>query len=213
MRRIYPESFGFGFIARNGARCFQNPRSALFFPETKLLFSDGTKPIFLLLLTWCELRVQVVLQDQLRPEPEYIGSWHIFLPSEVNLRCVKLELFSWLWSCLCPMCCQCASQLEPSRIQVATIRMHSLYHYDVDLFKRKFIGPPGVTWPESLLLMYVCFVFSFMICLQALQMFWDAQRDSDWFQNHPILSAKELLATSICFNQTQLFIFYMFRLC
>lgn len=113
------------------------------------------QPPFSLLLTWFELRVQVVLQDQLRLEPEYIGSWHIFLPSEVNLQCVKFERFFWLWSCLCPMCCQCAWYLEPSRIQVATIRMHSLYHYDVDLFKSKFIGPPGATWPEWLLLIYV----------------------------------------------------------
>lgn len=41
-------------------------------------------------------------------------------------------------------------------------------------------------------------------------MFWDAQRDSDWFKNHPILSAEEMLATPMCFNQTVSFLYISF---
>lgn len=29
------------------------------------------------------LRVELLLVDQLRVEPEYIGKWHLFLPSDV----------------------------------------------------------------------------------------------------------------------------------
>lgn len=55
-----------------------------------------------------------------------MGSWHMFLPSEV---------------------------------------FASIYHYDQRLFRERFLGPPGV-----------------------IEAFWNHQKNTTWFMNHPVLS-------------------------
>lgn len=37
-------------------------------------------------------RIQLVLTDQSRPEPNYLHSWYLFLPSELCLNCTCLDI-------------------------------------------------------------------------------------------------------------------------
>ena len=59
---------GAGFIASLGGRCYPYQWSGL-------AKSGQCGP--------CGLRVDVLLVDKLRTEPEYVAKWHLFLPSDV----------------------------------------------------------------------------------------------------------------------------------
>lgn len=71
-----------------------------------------------------------------------------------------------------------------------------MYTYDESLFEDRWIGPPGEACinPTYNVLCVHC-VYTYMpvtrLCFfpaKALEQFWDAQRETRWFQNHPILS-------------------------
>lgn len=57
-------------------------------------------------------------------------------------------------------------------------RLNSMYHHDEESFQRRFLGPPGAA----------CLRTCSALVSEAIERFWDAQRGTRWFQDHPILS-------------------------
>lgn len=102
-------------------------------------------------------RIDVLLYDPMRQEPEYLGEWHIFLPSHLMLDCVDLGV---------PL----------------QLRIHAQWNYDQNIFTKRFIGREGVPWLHPSRPRCAC---------QALQEYWEAQRGSQWFEQHPILQHAE----------------------
>lgn len=76
-------------------------------------------------------RVSVILQDHSLESPAYLGSWHLLLPSDMTLV-LKSGL---TWACLC----SCLVS------EMVCLRFSSIYHYDYELFRSKFIGPEGAS--------------------------------------------------------------------
>ena len=85
------------------------------------------------------LRVNTVLEDPSLTEKYYMGSWHIYLPSEVFFGHTGISLtvrfgFKGMW-------------FDP--------RFASIYHYDKKLFMERFLGPPGVSYLNIFCKMYI----------------------------------------------------------
>lgn len=57
-------------------------------------------------------RIDVLLYDPMRQEPEYLGEWHIFLPSHLMLDCVDLGV---------PL----------------QLRIHAQWNYDQNIFTKR----------------------------------------------------------------------------
>ena len=77
------------------------------------------------------------------------------------------------------------------------VRLSQMYHYDFSLFRDRFLGPPGVprqSQTKTLKLLGPCnqwhqhSIFSYVCLSQALQEYWAAVRQTEWFQSHPILA-------------------------
>ena len=85
------------------------------------------------------LRVRTPLEDKTLEERYHMGSWHMFLPSEVCFGYCILWHCTWIHLSL---------KISGSHIDV---RFASIYHYDQRLFRERFLGPPGVSW-----LCYMC---------------------------------------------------------
>lgn len=88
---------GDGCIVSHGGPCYPCPKSIS--PHVAMLFSkvwgslSATYP-FLVPVP----RIEVVLMDQNRRDPMYLGRWHIFLPSEMCLDCTLCNwylLYTW----------------------------------------------------------------------------------------------------------------------
>ena len=72
-----------------------------------------------------------------------------------------------------------------------------MYTYDVDLFRDRWLGPPGVTcikfseFDNMCVHVHVCGCVHMCVhdmLIEALEQFWNAQRETEWFKMHPILS-------------------------
>lgn len=73
-------------------------------------------------------RVDVVLQDPSREVQHYVDRWRMFLPSDVLLVAYMVSSFC---------------NLEFAMFYLY-LRFSSMYNYDWQLFKARFIGPDGV---------------------------------------------------------------------
>ena len=99
------------------------------------------------------LRVEVVLDDPSRIVPHYIDKWAMFLPSDLSLDCINvqfsfLHMMLWvhlhvLFLCVCVRVCMHACMCVDCAF---SLRFASIYKYDWNLFKRRFLGPDGVSW-------------------------------------------------------------------
>lgn len=82
-------------------------------------------------------RIEVVLTDPLRADPNYLGKWHVFLPSEVfpGKNCV-------LWVKVG------VEIIESEKVQyvVWPCRLRANYLYGEKFFRDRWLGPPGATW-------------------------------------------------------------------
>ena len=83
------------------------------------------------------LRVEVLLKDERCENPNLLGKWHIFLPSEVfpDLQLV----FFYFCAVFCDSWC------FRMYFVLLNLRIHSMYTYDEALFRDRWIGPPGDT--------------------------------------------------------------------
>ena len=135
---------GIGFGDNPGVGCYQNPLGALaiiwggylFIPLHVLINHACIQKIWLI----CPiLRVRTPLEDKTLEERYHMGSWHMFLPSEVCFGYCILWHCTWIYLSL---------KISGSHIDV---RFASIYHYDQRLFRERFLGPPGVSW-----LWYMC---------------------------------------------------------
>ena len=78
-------------------------------------------------------RVQVVTMEPSRKEPLYLGEWHMFLPSDVTL--VQISCVHSMWHSMKILSCNFHQ----------TVSCNTLFHQD-NLFRERWLGPPGVTW-------------------------------------------------------------------
>ena len=81
-------------------------------------------------------RVEVVLKDERMEVPYYLGTWHLHLPSDLM---PVTNLVVWLQLHMISRCALGCSAY------MCVFRIHSMYTYDVDLFRDRWLGPPGVT--------------------------------------------------------------------
>ena len=90
------------------------------------------------------------------------------------------------------------------------LRFSSIYNYDFNLFKKKFLGPPGVSWLQAVFGQNPKqFVFNIVYMTKALQAFWAKFKDTDWFRNHPQLSKPDTwIVWKNCFV---MFCFFFFK--
>ena len=96
-----------------------------------------------------------MLMDQSRPVPTYLDRWHLFLPSEVSLACtIHVLLFHVVFPKRLLLQKMCLVR-KPAFVQefgfvrvlpamFGWFRIHSMYCYDVNLFRDRWLGPPGV---------------------------------------------------------------------
>ena len=82
----------------------------------------------------CLIRASVVMVDYSLPEPYFIAKHPMFLPSEMFL-----EVKSWF---------MIKEILLPRWLETSS-RFASIYAYDQELFKRRFLGEDGVSWLSS----------------------------------------------------------------
>lgn len=85
----------------------------------------------------------MVMQDPSRDVQLYVGQWRMFLPSD-------LLLDSDLVLGVCNLYFAIVS---------LTVRFSSIYHYDWNLFKARFIGPDGVPCAKC----YMWCIFDFVM--------------------------------------------------
>ena len=111
-------------------------------------------------------RIPVLLQDMARAQPVYLSSWHVFLPSDVNLVC---------WNLFVGFGGGPTGQIEIWWVRfvayqsdlLKNLRISSVYHYSFDLFKEKLVGPDGV--PCSSFRTHMCAVVSASRLFNAIQ--------------------------------------------
>ena len=76
-----------------------------------------------------------VWHSQVNPaleEQHYLGTWEMFLPSEMLLSYVWAFVASFRSCAQTPVC----------------IRFASMYEYDYRLFQKRLLGEPGAAWPQ-----------------------------------------------------------------
>ena len=78
-------------------------------------------------------RVELLLIDPLQREPEHVGAWHVFLPSDVWLEGQHGSLL------------ETVTGLSSLSVQFHRPRLHAVYNYDQETFRKRFLGPPGAT--------------------------------------------------------------------
>lgn len=74
--------------------------------------------------------MEVLLFDPGREVPSYLDQWDIFLPSDMWLGFI----------------CNVSTLILISFAFLVTLRFASIYKYDWNLFKKRFLGPDGVSW-------------------------------------------------------------------
>ena len=95
--------------------------------------------------------------------------------------------------------CACACVCE-SIVHSLSCRFASIYKYDWNLFKRRFLGPDGVLWLQ----MVDCGIVTHTVCVcffggssasfvnvEALEAYWASVKNTEWFKSHPILSSPD----------------------
>ena len=90
---------GDGCIVSHGGQCYPRPKSILLHVGMLMVcwFGNVGVPFSHLSLPRPPVpRIEVVLMDQSRSDPMYLGPWHIFLPSEVFLDCTWCDSY-WLY--------------------------------------------------------------------------------------------------------------------
>ena len=92
-------------------------------------------------------------------------------------------------------------------------RFASLYAYDKKIFQKRFLGEQGVAWLQHATHIHACyahvltiwhvltyFVMLFLGRSQELEQFWERNRDTRFFRNHPVLSREEFWLRISCCN-------------
>ena len=93
---------GGGLQLKIGDKCFHS-RSSILAQYT--IYID-TCSVWAGVIRWllvC-LRVTVVMEDKSRTEPHFLAPWHVFLPSEVQPRCINLCQKIWSDMCIIHAC-------------------------------------------------------------------------------------------------------------
>lgn len=83
----------------------------------------------------CEVRVSVVMVDKSLQEQYFIAETPIFLPAEVFLGLLEFK------------------DHVPNQ-SLRTPRFASIYSYDFELFRQRFLGQPGAAWLEYVAIIY-----------------------------------------------------------
>ena len=66
------------------------------------------------------------------------------------------------------------------------------------MFAKKFIGRPGVTCLSTVAFFHGAWThLTFFFCLKELEDFWQSQRHTEWFRDHPILGRDDP-RTAVC---------------
>ena len=145
-------------------------------------------------------RIRVVLCDKKRPKPDqiYLGSWHI-------LYALRRALASWIEFLSDPACVRFLHDYI-----LCQLRFHCIQHYSRDLFRKCFVGAPGVSqlhckrspcrWQQQpchprlcrsigpmrrkASVLVACCEVCFFRCLGLLSYMLDVS----WFKKHPYLS-------------------------
>lgn len=129
------EISGDGWTGNHGEKCYRHQKSNL-----------ATKDfVYKFLLFWSDHypnatnstplpRIDLVLTDRSRPDPVYLGKWHMFLPSDLHL------IWNFQWS----LSTGPATELVFTYFNFYGPRIHAMYTYDQALFHERWIGPPGV---------------------------------------------------------------------
>ena len=137
---IIPGDFGHGCDIRAGVECCQNLPSALVNLPCLLGHVGTLSPEILCVLREVILRIEVVLEDPSRESPNYLDKWHVFLPSDLFLDRKKLRQAT------------CVNEVRSDylyKLCWVHLRFASIYKYDWELFKMRFLGPDGVAWMHA----------------------------------------------------------------
>ena len=199
------ELSGGGCKGSHGGRCFLNHFSALTFCfEGDLLFLRACRSC---------------LGNHMGQHDSLVGSnVHIFSPIKVGsdfarpksrpptvcgyVACIPSQwCVSWLFVCL--FVCLLdgfLAHVRPQPLTCVNVRFASIYHYDWNLFKERFIGPDGVPWSTIELLQHRLKKSSYMTGHKALESFWESVKNEDWFLQHPILSSPDPWSTLVWFS-------------
>lgn len=181
--RTLVENFGCGFTSNAGERCYPNHKRAMI--ENDVGYSpmvvspnDSTDVCTQL----CTKGGSIVGRSKSRNSP-LLG--HLACVS--SQRCASC-LQNW-FAGICVFSNVCVFlHVSP--------RLHAQYIYDESFFHERWLGPPGVSC-----LPWVGLQVAFHLGLgshnpslmlpQALEEFWNAQRGTQWFRDHPVLSQAE----------------------
>ena len=79
------------------------------------------------------LRVDMLLKDERQPNPNHLGTWHMFLPSDVFLD--QMVVAGGVHA-----------MLSSRHFNFSFLRIHAMYSYDESLFRERWLGPPGAAW-------------------------------------------------------------------
>lgn len=72
----------------------------------------------------------MILHDVTREKPNFLGMWHLILPSDTLHA--STSLFA-------------EASVDKFFFVLLTPRFAALYAYDENIFRERFLGPPGVT--------------------------------------------------------------------